>query len=69
MARIDRHGVSKSIIRHLNQQGNFSRVPSARFRDEMEVVIDQRHLRKPTELFTKPFVVELTSCRSVVHIP
>ena len=51
--------MSKSIIRHLNQYGNFSPVPFARFRDEMEVVIDQKQLRKPTELFKKPLVVEL----------
>jgi ATP dependent DNA ligase domain len=59
LARIDQHSVCKSIIRHLNQYGKFSRVPYARFRDEMEVVIDQKQLRKPTELFKKPFVVEL----------
>jgi ATP-dependent DNA ligase len=59
VARIDQHGVSKSIIRHLNQHGNFCRVPFAHFRNEMEVIIDQKQLRKPTELFKKPFVVEL----------
>jgi DNA ligase 4 len=59
VARIDRHGASKRIIRHLNQHGSFSRAPFARFRNEMEVVFDQKQLHKPIELFKKPFVVEL----------
>jgi DNA ligase 4 len=36
VARIDRHGVSKSIIRHLNQHDNFYRVPFAHFRNRYQ---------------------------------
>jgi len=57
--RVDRYGVSKRHIRHLNKHGYFHRVPFARSREEMEVRIDQAQLRQPTELFKKPLVVEV----------
>jgi DNA ligase 4 len=59
VARIDRYGVSKDLVQYLNQHGNFIRVPFACRRDEMEVIIDQKQLRRPTELFRTPFAVEL----------
>ena len=63
VTRIDRHGISKRIICHSNIHGNFSRVPLAHFQQEMEMINDQKQLRKPIELFKKPFVMELMSAR------
>jgi DNA ligase 4 len=51
VVRIDRYGVSKDLVHYLNQHGNFIRVPFACRRDEMEVIIDQKQLRRPSELF------------------
>jgi DNA ligase-4 len=57
--RIERHGISKGDILHLNQRGYFERVPFAISVTEFDVKSDQRRQLQPAELFKHPFVVEL----------
>lgn len=59
VAMVDRHGLSKRDLHHLNQRGYYERVPFARCWAEMEVRTDQHQLRQPTELFKGPMVVEV----------
>jgi hypothetical protein len=59
VAMVDRHSISKPDLQHLNQLGQFRQVPFARCRAEMDVELDQPHLRPPTALFRKPMVVEV----------
>src|SRR5947199_4843061 len=56
---VGRHSISENDILHLNQKGYFERVPFAFCRAELEVRLDQPQMRRPTEVFKRPFVVEV----------
>jgi DNA ligase-4 len=57
--RIDRHGISKEDILHLNRHGYFERVPFAISITEFDVKFDQGEQLQPAELFKHLFAVEL----------
>jgi DNA ligase 4 len=56
---VDRHGISKENLRFLNRLGYFEQVPFASFSLELDVKLDRGRLLQPTELFKRPFIVEL----------
>jgi DNA ligase 4 len=56
---VGRHSISKNDILHLNQRGYFERVPFAFSRAELKVRLDQPQMRRPTEIFKRPFVAEV----------
>jgi DNA ligase-4 len=52
-------GISKDEIIHLNAHGKYLEVPFATSTDHLDVRITQTGIAMPTELFKKPFVVEV----------
>jgi DNA ligase 4 len=56
---VGRYNISKTDMRYLNKQGNFVQVLFAPSTPGLSVAIDQRGLSQPTELFKRPFVVEV----------
>ena len=59
VATVDRHGISKNDLRCLNQRGCFEQVPFGYPSAELEVELDTSIACRPTDLFTKPFVVDV----------
>jgi DNA ligase 4 len=56
---IGRYNIPKIDMRYLNERGNFVQVPFSLSTPELSVTIDQKGLSQPTELFKRPFVVEV----------
>jgi ATP dependent DNA ligase domain len=56
---VGHHNIPKIDIRYLNEQGNFVQVPFASSTPGLSVTIDQKDQSQPTELFKRPFVVEV----------
>ncbi|KAK5319428.1 hypothetical protein LTR20_006177 [Exophiala xenobiotica] len=52
-------GISKDEIIHLNAHGKYLEVPFATSTDHLDVRMTQTGMAMPTELFKKPFVVEV----------
>lgn len=57
---IDRHGISKRDIIHLNRHGYFRRVPFATSAPDFNIIFEPGERPQPSELFSPPFVVEVT---------
>jgi DNA ligase-4 len=58
--KVDCHGISRENICFLNQQGYFYRVPFTASHTELDVSLGQLKISRPTELFKRPFIVEMT---------
>ncbi|KEY73852.1 hypothetical protein S7711_10132, partial [Stachybotrys chartarum IBT 7711] len=56
---VDRHGISKDDIVHLNRHGYFGRTPFATSILEFDVIIEPGRKLQPTDLFKYPFTVEV----------
>jgi DNA ligase 4 len=56
---VGRHGISKENILHLNRHGYCERVQFAKSIPEFEVGFDHGRQLQPSELFKRPFTVEL----------
>src|SRR5437773_6809418 len=56
---VGRHGISKENILFLNRMGYFEQVSFALSRSEFDVKLDEGQLPWPSELFKRPFVVEV----------
>ena len=56
---IDRHGISKGDIVHLNRYGYFRRVPFAKSTPEFDIIFEPGQRLQPNELFNYPFTVEV----------
>lgn len=52
-------GISKDEIRHLNAHGKYLEVPFASSTDHLDMRTEQTEMPMPSELFKKPFVVEV----------
>ena len=59
LATVGRYNISKTDMRYINERGNFVQVPFALSTPGLSVTIDQKDLSQPTELFKRPFVVEV----------
>lgn len=56
---ISRYNISKINISYLNERGNFVQMSFSLSTPEISVIIDQKGLSQPIELFKRPFVVEV----------
>ncbi|KFA81692.1 hypothetical protein S40288_08085 [Stachybotrys chartarum IBT 40288] len=56
---VDRHGISKEDIVHLNRHGYFGRTPFTTSILEFNVIIEPGRKLQPTDLFKYPFTVEV----------
>ncbi|KFA54356.1 hypothetical protein S40293_10070 [Stachybotrys chartarum IBT 40293] len=56
---VDRHGISKDDIVHLNRHGYFGRTPFATSILEFDVIMEPGRKLQPTDLFKYPFTVEV----------
>jgi DNA ligase 4 len=56
---VGRYNISQTDMRYLNERGNFVQVPFASSTPGLSVTIDQKDQPQPTELFKRPFVVEV----------
>jgi DNA ligase-4 len=56
---VDRYAMSKANILYLNRHGYFDRVPFVKSIPEFDVGFDYGQQLQPTELFKRPFIVEL----------
>ncbi len=56
---VDKHGISKESMIHLNRHGYFSSVPFSESIPEFDVISEPERRLRPTELFKHPFIVEI----------
>jgi DNA ligase-4 len=57
---LNAHNMSNNDIQFLNEHGQFVQVPFAVSREELEVKFDQKTMARPTELFKRAFVAEIS---------